>query len=1099
MRPFFLVLVVVGSAGIVSADQTVDYLRQVKPVLQARCYACHGVLKQEGGVRLDTAALAVKGGSSGAIVRPGDAGGSSLLQRISSVDESERMPPEGEPLKPDEIAAIKTWIAEGAAGPADEKPERDPREHWAFQTPIRPNVPIVADSNWSVNPIDAFLAFAHQQQGLRPQPAADKRIWLRRVTLDLIGLPPTREEMDAFLADDSVQAVDTVVNRLLDSPHYGERWGRHWMDIWRYSDWWGLGEESRNSQRHIWHWRDWIVESLNADKGYDQMLREMLAADELYPEDPDRLRAGGFLGRQYFKFNRTSWLDETIEHTGKAMLGLTFNCGKCHDHKYDPFTQADYYRFRAIFEPYQVRLDPVDGQIDFDKDGIPRPFDCNLDVKTYVHIRGDDRNPDTSRIMEPAVPAFLSVPAAKIEPVTLPPIAVLPGLRPAVVESYLKQAEQRIADKRAELETARRKLSEAERMESPQPSEGSPSEGALLVKDDFRAANPDVWETREGVWTYNDGKLVQSQEGAVRSELRLKQAPPADFEAKLKFVIGGGQTWKSVGLTFDGTDSNELLAYCSAHAPGPKAQFAYKKGDYIYPADATKPLPIGLGQLNELRLLVRGTLINIAVNGQPVIAYRLPLVRQKGVLQIITYDAQAEFQSFELRSLPTGTRLVEAATGAVSADSTLPVDQARLAVTIAEKALAWAEAQPDAVRARSIADRARYQQPPAENAIELARQAARAERVVAVAKSAEDVAKLELDVVRAATDKKADLESKLAAARTALEAALKAIDEPSESYTSIQGASKALESNLETEQSRQKPFPPTSTGRRTALAKWITDPRHPLTARVAVNHLWSRHFGRPLVPTVFDFGRKGTPPTHPELLDWLAVELIEGGAKASGGTGWSMKHIHRLIVTSNAYRLSSSTLGAAAENLTRDTDNRFYWRMNPIRMEAQVVRDSLLFLAGELDLTMGGPPVPVKDEASRRRSLYYFHSNIQREKFLSMFDDASVLDCYRRAESIVPQQALALENSSLAFDMAKTIAAQISQVGQGQTEREFVRTAFLTVLSVEPTEAEQASVAEAMLQLALAAQQANRTDFEMQAKVGVIQALLNHNDFVTVR
>ena len=311
----------------------------MKPVLTARCYACHGVLKQESGLRLDFFAAIRKGGESGPVVIPNDAAQSPLVARITATDD-ERMPPEGEPLKPEEIAAIKNWIAQDAAGPADEQPEQDPRDHWAFKAPERPAVPEVANAQWIKNPIDAFIAFEHQQHGLHPQPPSDKRLWLRRVTLDLVGLPPTLAEAAAFQADDSPDAYEQVVARLLDSPQYGERWGRHWMDVWRYSDWWGFQGEVRNSQKHIWHWRDWIIESLNVDKPYDQMLREMLAADELYPNDLDRLRASGYLARQYFKFNRTSWLDETIEHTAKAMLGLTFNCAKCHDHKYDPITQA---------------------------------------------------------------------------------------------------------------------------------------------------------------------------------------------------------------------------------------------------------------------------------------------------------------------------------------------------------------------------------------------------------------------------------------------------------------------------------------------------------------------------------------------------------------------------------------------------------------------------------------------------------------------------------------------------------------------------------------------------------------------------------------
>ena len=207
---------------------------------------------------------------------------------------------------------------------------------------------------------------------------------------------------------------------MLESPQYGERWGRHFMDIWRYSDWWGLGAEVRNSQKHMWHWRDWIIESLNADKGYDQMVREMLAADELYPNDPDKLRATGYLARQYFIFNRTTWMDETVEHTSKAFLGLTMNCTKCHDHKYDPIAQTDYYRFRAFFEPYQVRTDMVPGTADYEKDGIPRAFDCNLNAVTYKFERGDDRKPIKNLKIIPGLPAVLGG-ELKIEPVQLPP------------------------------------------------------------------------------------------------------------------------------------------------------------------------------------------------------------------------------------------------------------------------------------------------------------------------------------------------------------------------------------------------------------------------------------------------------------------------------------------------------------------------------------------------------------------------------------------------------------------------------------------------------------------------------------------------------
>ena len=311
----------------VSAGDEVSYLQHIKPVLATRCYACHGSLKQEAGLRLDTAALAIRGGDNGPVIQPGDASASAIIQRVTANDESERMPPIGEPLEADQIAALRTWIAQNASAPADEQPESDPREHWAFRPITRHPVPVVENAQWVRNPIDAFVARQHQQYGLTPQSEAPPQVLMRRLFLDLIGLPPTEEELAQLNGDDSSDWYEPFSQRLLEDPRYGERWARHWMDVWRYSDWWGLGAELRNSQHHIWHWRDWIVESLNANTPYDEMVRLMLAADELHPSDLSKLRATGFLARNYFLFNRNQWMDETVEHVSKGFLGLTMNCG----------------------------------------------------------------------------------------------------------------------------------------------------------------------------------------------------------------------------------------------------------------------------------------------------------------------------------------------------------------------------------------------------------------------------------------------------------------------------------------------------------------------------------------------------------------------------------------------------------------------------------------------------------------------------------------------------------------------------------------------------------------------------------------------------
>jgi hypothetical protein len=281
-------------------------------------------------------------------------------------------------------------------------------------------------------------------------------------------------------------------------------------------------------------------------------------------------------------------------------------------------------------------------------------------------------------------------------------------------------------------------------------------------------------------------------------------------------------------------------------------------------------------------------------------------------------------------------------------------------------------------------------------------------------------------------------------------------------------------------------FGPKSSGRRTALADWMTDARNPLTARVAVNHLWTRHMGTPLVPNVFEFGLKSAPLTHPELLDWLACELVDHG--------WSMKHLHRLIVTSAAYRMSSSAVGGEA-NVAKDPDNLRWWRRSPIRIEAEVVRDSILALAGELDPAMGGPSVPTASQAdSKRRSLYFFHSDNERNLFLTTFDEAGVKECYRREQSIIPQQALALSNSRLVHDGTSLIAKRLAANLPPGDDAAFVRQAFRDVLGVLPREAELAACVKT-----IEAWRKLPESSPDQARAHLIWALLNHNDFVTLR
>ena len=331
--------------------------------------------------------------------------------------------------------------------------------HWSFVPPTRPVMPAVKNARWVRNPIDAFIASEQEKRGLIPRPPADKATLLRRVYLDLIGLAPTRDELHAFLADSSPDAYERVVDMLLASPRYGERWGRHWMDVWRYSDWAGYGAEIRDSQPFLWRWRDWIVESLNADKGYDRMVQEMLAGDEIAPGDPQIVRATGYLARSYYKFNRNVWLENAVEHTSKAFLGMTMNCAKCHDHKYDPLAQKEHYQFRAIFETYNIRTDPAPGELDTKKDGFTQVYDADAAAKTVLFIRGNEATPDTEALT-PAVPACLGG-TFTIHPIPLPATAWYPGARPSVQHDVLAGDDAAIRAAEASLAAAKKALAAA--------------------------------------------------------------------------------------------------------------------------------------------------------------------------------------------------------------------------------------------------------------------------------------------------------------------------------------------------------------------------------------------------------------------------------------------------------------------------------------------------------------------------------------------------------------------------------------------------------------------------------------------------------------
>ena len=283
-----------------------------------------------------------------------------------------------------------------------------------------------------VHPIDYFLGIERKKKGITAAPLAEDAVLERRLHLDLTGLPPTSSDAAKFV-------YESRVDKLLASPQYGERWGRHFLDIWRYSDWYGYGAELRNSQKNIWQWRDYVVDSLNGNTPYDRMIREMLAADEIAPLDPKTLRATGYLARSYYKFNRNVWLDDIVEHTGKAFLGITLNCCRCHDHMYDPLSQEEYFRFRAVFEPHQIR-----------GDDYPRVYDSDLNAVTLLFERGDDKRPVKDKPLAPGIPAAIGPAVFAPKEIALPNEAAHPTLQAAVRKELAEQSRKSIEAAKSE-------------------------------------------------------------------------------------------------------------------------------------------------------------------------------------------------------------------------------------------------------------------------------------------------------------------------------------------------------------------------------------------------------------------------------------------------------------------------------------------------------------------------------------------------------------------------------------------------------------------------------------------------------------------------
>jgi hypothetical protein len=858
----------------------------VQPILQARCATCHAETRTSG-FSIATAESVIAGGSRhGRAVIAGHPQQSPLV-RVLKGELQPRMPL-GTVLPPAELDAIEAWIR---GMPVEAAPAR--ADHWGFHKPAPQQPPAVRDRAWVRNPIDAFILRKLEDNGITPAPPAGRPTLARRVYLDLVGVPPSPDEMEAFLRDDSDRAYEKLLDRLLADPRYGERWGRHWLDLARYGETSGL--EGDGAIGNAWRYRDWVIQAFNSNMPYDRFVIQQIAGGDEhsktrnnYQPDPQGLIATGFLRlAPWDRSNlvaaevRQNYLSEITSATASVFLGMTLGCARCHDHKYDPIPQKDFYRFQAFFNAVQADR------------GITVPYkDKTFAARSGEHIRK--------------------------------------------YEEQLKNGEEKRELDAFEAEL-RRKLvtAKAER-----------SRGKPYTKVDLRL---ELKLIRQRIFSEAEKARHQDLlEAANRTQDPEEQAALDAFEAPLL---------ERLRAAYSSGEADPDFRFQALTVEDVRAEAAAKySGQSIFTLEEKNRHAELSGKLDILRRRVERWKPNVLAIGN-------------------------------VAGPPTG---------------------------------------PDIAPTR-ILIRGNYNQPG--------------------------------EVVEA-------------------------------------GFPSAITGNFEPavlEIDRYRQYP--TRGRRITLARWIASAENPLTARVMVNRIWQHHFGSGLVRTASDFGRNGERPSHPELLDWLALRFVE--------SGWDVKAMHKLMLLSSTYVQSSENPQSDAAR--RDPENRLLWRFQRTRLEAEAIRDSILFVSGRLNPEMGGPSVfpplpsdladfarygrtgglmwePNETEAdARRRSVYIFQRRSLPLPMMAAFDAIVFSEsCERRISTTTPLQALTMMNGDLIHEEAEYLAARIVREA-GPDKAAQIGRAFELVLGREATKQERAKFLDSQAPLA-----------------SVCRVLLNSNEFVYV-
>jgi len=945
------------------ARAEVDFVRDIQPIFAERCNYCHGEDEQEGSLRLDAKAIVNRGGVSGPLFEPGKGKESLLYKRLIGAGDEEQMPLDDEPLSDEQIALVVRWIDEGAHWPEGVGANvTELEKHWAYVMPERPALPEAGAARAQV-PFDRFVFAKLEEEGLEPSPPADPARLVRRVYLDLIGLPPSVEEVDAFVKDPSPEAYEEIVDRLLASPRYGEKWARHWLDLARYSDSNGF---QADQLRDNWAYRDWVIGAMNADMPFDQFTIEQIAGDLLPKATLDQKIATGFHRLTTCNVeagvdpeeNRTNQVIDRVNTTGTVWLGTSLECAQCHNHKYDPFTQKDYYQVFAFFNNTPLEVENGGGS--------------NVQYNFYG--------------------PKLELPLGEND------------------EARKNELEERLASLKTRLEDAKSKALAAQNEWEAELVTYLGREPAthVLEVSKFESSGGCTHQVLEDGSILVGGKWPSNDTYTVTVETTLTDISGFRVEALTHPSLpddGPGR----------GDRPNIVLNELNVSAQ---------------PTGAKKARPVELhsadADFSQDRWDVAG-----AIDGNLKTGWAInPEFGKPHWLTVRTEsrigDAAGTTLTFELiqnwgRTRTIGRLRLSAMTGQLPPD--VPADIMEI--------IAKPKAKRTAKESKKLADA--YLQGDAE------------------------VSRLTAEVEK--------IKKQLATIKPDTTLVMVEIDKPRMTHIFRRG-------NFLTTGEQVSPeapavlhsFPEDAPRNRLGFARWLVSRENPLVARVAVNRWWANIFGRGIVRSAEDFGTQGDPPSHPKLLDWLAVELMD--------SGWSMKHIHKLIVMSATYQQSARV---SPSLLAKDPANVLLARGPRFRLPAELIRDTGLTVGGLLSTKMGGPPVyppqpsglwrqtgrnepkyATDTDADRyRRGVYVIWRRAAPYPSFVNFDGPDRTSCVvQRPRTNTPMQALTLLNDEAFVEMAKALAARVLNERGDAGLREQLTCAFRVCVARQPTDRE---------------------------------------------